>query len=172
VPCFKGDKLPGEKHVEMDRQLEGQQDGLNQMTVQEYLDGRDAYMVEGRGDPAVARSARAKYHADLQEKLKIKYQRSGMDAVDAELHATANATEQMKALAALHNPDQVAGGANVIRDFGDRQVNSTIGGQWASPLKGGRPQVSRIQLLDNAAREIPVAQRATTLMNVKLHRCP
>jgi len=171
VPCFKGDKLPGAKHAEMDRQLGGQQAGLNEMTVQEYLDGRDAYMVEGRGDPAVAREARAKHQAKLRNDLARQYQGSGMSVVEAEKRAMTEAAEQMKTLAALHNPDQVAAGANVIRDFGDRQVNSTIGGQWASPLKGGRPQVSRVQLLDNAARDIPIAQRASTLMNVRLHRC-
>ncbi|WP_455885179.1 polymorphic toxin type 15 domain-containing protein, partial [Pseudomonas spelaei] len=38
----------------------------------------------------------------------------------------------MKKLAALHNPDLYSGGMDVIGDFGDRQVNSSIGAQWRS----------------------------------------
>ena len=67
----------------------------------------------------------------------------------------------MKALAALHNPDMIAGGQDVIRDFGDRSVNSRIGPQWRS----------RVGVLDRAAAEVPVTQRAHVKMNAKLERC-
>ena len=43
VPCFKADNLPATKTPEFERQLAGQQAGLNEMTVQEYLDGRTAF---------------------------------------------------------------------------------------------------------------------------------
>ena len=67
----------------------------------------------------------------------------------------------MRTLAALHNPDMVAGGTNVIADMGDRQVNSSIGSQWKE----------RVSDVDKAAAAVPPSERATTRMNVKMERC-
>lgn len=169
LPCFKADKLTPPMRSEMDRQLAGQQQGLNGMTVQEYLDGRAAYQVNGRGDPSVARTARTNYQADLNRQLQDQYIEEGATQAEAAQRASQESARAMSTLAALHNPDQVAGGANNITDFGDRTVNSTIGGQWASNV----PQVgqSRVQSLDAAARTVPVAERSTTMMNAKLERC-
>ena len=38
VECFKADKLPASKIGEFERQLKGQEDGLNRLTVDEYLE--------------------------------------------------------------------------------------------------------------------------------------
>ena len=38
VACFKADKLSASKHGEFERQLKGQQDGLNRLTVEEFLE--------------------------------------------------------------------------------------------------------------------------------------
>jgi hypothetical protein len=162
LPCFKPEQLPASKMAEMDRQLVGQEAGLNKMTVQEYLDGRDAYKLNGRGDPAVAREARAQYQDRLEQNLI----RQGMDPDDA----AEEASKAMNTLAALHNPDQVAGGANVIGDFGDSEVNSTIGRNWSRNI----PELgkSRIQVLDEAANAVPAGARSTTLMNARLQKCP
>jgi len=67
----------------------------------------------------------------------------------------------MASLAALHNPDLIAGGKDVISDFGDRQVNSSIGPQWKT----------KIENLKNAAEAVPEASRGKTLINVNLHKC-
>jgi hypothetical protein len=69
----------------------------------------------------------------------------------------------MRTLAALHNPDMVAGGKDAIRGFGNRNINSRIGAQW----KKGQ----RLTELDKAANNIPPALRASTRMNAKLERC-
>ena len=71
VPCFKknakGDPL------EYDRQLKGQQKGLNDMTAKEYLDGRKAYT----GDRASTTAVREKYEKNLvldaYKEFKFKY---------------------------------------------------------------------------------------------------
>lgn len=169
LPCFKGSKLPGNMTGEMDRQLAGQQQGLNNMTVQEYLDGRTAYQANGRGDPSVARTARSNYQDKLTTELENNYREAGETTARATELANSDAAQTMSTLAALHNPDQVAGGANAITDFGGKTVNSTIGGQWASNV----PDVSqsRVAILDAAARGVPAAERSTTLMKVKLERC-
>ena len=169
LPCFKGNKLAPPMQSEMDRQLAGQQAGLNEMTVQEYLDGRAAYQANGRGDPSVARDARGAYESDLTEQYKENYTNAGLGPAAAQQRARADAANAMSTLAALHNPDQVAGGENVIGDFGDRTVNSTIGGQWATNVKGMGQ--SRVAMLDAAARQVPAAQRSSTMMNAKLERC-
>ncbi|WP_259642423.1 polymorphic toxin type 15 domain-containing protein, partial [Pseudomonas savastanoi] len=64
-------------------------------------------------------------------------------------------------LAALHNPDIIAGGKDVINDLGDRRINSSIGPQWPS----------RIGELDRAANLVPNELRNATKINAKLERC-
>ena len=161
VPCFKSEGLPTGKAAEMERQLAGQQAGLNNMTTQEYLEGREKFTDFGRGSRKPAADARATYESDLTRKLEKQYLDSGISPIEAERQAVVSAADRMKALAALHNPDMVAGGTNAITDMGDRQVNSSIGSQW----KG------RVSDLDKAAVAVPANERATTKMNVKLERC-
>ena len=167
VPCFKSDGLPASKAAEMERQLAGQQTGLNNMTAQEYLDGRKAFADRkavtgsGRGSGQPAADARVAYEDELQGKLLDTYTKQGMSPVEAKKLAISDAAKQMTALAALHNPDMSVGGANVITDMGDRSVNSSIGSQW----KG------RVADLDTAASSVPANERATTRMNAKLERC-
>lgn len=167
VPCFKADGLPAAKHGEMERQLAGQQDGLNNMTVQEYLDGRDAFEAKklatgsGRGSGAPAARTRKAYEADLRERLAHQYANEGMKPALAEKQAAIDAAARMKTLAALHTPDMKAAGKNVTTDVGDSQVNSSIGSQWKS----------RVGALDEAANAVPPAARATTRMNAVLERC-
>jgi hypothetical protein len=68
----------------------------------------------------------------------------------------------MKTLNALHNPDLVAGGKDVIFGFGDASVNKSIGAQWNLN--------SRLQELDRAAQAMPESVRGTK-MNANLQRC-
>ena len=69
VPCFKADGLPAGKAAEMERQLAGQQAGLNNMTAQEYLDGRKQFTDVGRGSGKPAVDARAAYEKKVREEL-------------------------------------------------------------------------------------------------------
>jgi len=71
------------------------------------------------------------------------------------------AAEKMTTLAALHNPDMVAAGKDVVSDFGDSNINSRIGAQWRS----------RVGALDEAAQKVPEAARGSVKMNAKLVRC-
>lgn len=167
VPCFKSDGLPASKATEMERQLAGQQAGLNNMTVQEYLDGRKAFADKkaatgsGRGSGKPAADARVAYESQLNRELTDKYIDAGKSQAEAERLAAKESADQMKTLAALHNPDMYAGGDNVISDMGDRSVNSSIGSQW----KG------RVSDLDAAAQAVPASERTTTRMNTRLERC-
>lgn len=55
VECFKADKMPASKIGEFERQLKGQEDGLNRLTVEEYL-GNIANTV--KRDAMAAKKAR------------------------------------------------------------------------------------------------------------------
>lgn len=163
VPCFKTNGLPQGKVQEFDRQLAGQELGINSMTVDEYLKGRVAFdSKQSVRDPNIARQARAEYQEELTKKLVSQYQKKGLLPRAAEEKALQDAIGKMKALAALHNPDMVAAGKDKISDFGDRNVNSRIGAQWN---KG-----ARLAELDRAASDVPAALR-NSKMNAKLERC-
>ncbi|WP_366920050.1 polymorphic toxin type 15 domain-containing protein [Burkholderia cepacia] len=55
----------------------------------------------------------------------------------------------------------IAGGKDVVTTMGDRGVNSSIGSQWKD----------RVAELDEAAKNVPEAERGGTKMNAKLKRC-
>lgn len=157
VACFKADKLPASKHGEFERQLKGQQDGLNRLTVEEFL-ANVANPV--KRNPAQAKQARKRLLRDLElrnreELLEI------MSPREAKIIAAQRAKETMSTLAALHNPDLIAGGKDVISDFGDKQVNSTIGPQWRS----------KVEKLKRAVENAPKTVGKPTFLNVKLHKC-
>ncbi len=164
VPCFKTNGLPQGSVPEFDRQLAGQEAGINRMTVEEYINGRDAFDTgKSVRDPKLAKEARSYYQETLKIHLMDDYRGQGFSPIEAEEKAIAEAAGKMKTLAALHNPDMVAGGKDVISDFGNRNINSRIGAQW----KKGK----RLTELDNAANHVPAATRSSTKMNAQLERC-
>jgi hypothetical protein len=64
----------------------------------------------------------------------------------------------MERLAALHEPDLVAGGRDWITRLGSRYINSSIGAQW-------RTNVSQIE---TAVSVIPIADKPRFRINVSL----
>lgn len=163
VPCFKTNGLPQGGVPEFDRQLAGQEAGINSMTVAEYIKGREAFTAgTSVRDPNVARNARVGYQNLLQKDALDSLREKGMSFSDAKVESAAIAADKMKTLAALHNPDMVAAGKDKIGDFGDRNINSRIGAQWN---KG-----QRLVELDRAANAVPEAMRGNK-MNAKLERC-
>ncbi|WP_313159958.1 polymorphic toxin type 15 domain-containing protein [Stenotrophomonas sp.] len=64
LPCFTPHKLPASKYPEMDRQLKGQEQGLNDMSVEEYIKAREAFDPKNR-DRSVAADARAKFSSKV-----------------------------------------------------------------------------------------------------------
>lgn len=144
---------------EFTQQLADQEAGLNSMTVDEYLRNREAYKQNGRSADSVkyqnnaraeAISARVEHNLD-----------SGMD-YDA---AVAEANAWAKDKAALHGPDQIAGGdpSNII-GLGDSGINSSIGSQWKAK---GRIGVLDQYVQDLASKLTP-EEMLTTFLNVEL----
>lgn len=171
MPCtrlgFSPQRLPPSKLDELDRQLAGQQEGLNALTVAQYLCARQRFDPAER-DPQVARRARVSWRDKLmQARTGALRERGGGDEAAMASLARVQVEQQMRSLHALHNPDRVAGGHDVIADFGDGQVNSTIGRQWNLKRRG---EPSRVQQLDRAAAGVPFAYREVTRMNGLLVR--
>jgi len=122
-------------------------------------------------DPNIARAARAAQEGRLKTKFALQLREQGWSTLDARTRAAEMAADQMKTLAALHNPDMVAGGRDVIAGFGDRSINSRIGAQWKALTGEPGAKSTRLAELDKAAERVPESLRVTTKMNAKLERC-
>jgi hypothetical protein len=168
VKCFK--KNPKGDPAEYDRQLADQEKGLNDLTVKEYMEGRKRYSEIGReGTGAAQKAAREKYSKELQAQFEKKLGEDGIFGEAATKKAAAMTAERMKTLAALHNPDMIAGGKDIVTSMGDKGVNSSIGSQWKNGVDElGR---TRVTALDDAAKTVPESARASTKMNATLRRC-
>lgn len=162
VPCFNARNLHDSKIPEFDRQLGGQERGLNDLTVDEYLRGREAFKAGDKvRDPGVAKRARENLARDLTQEITLELRSKEFSHREAHTLAMALTKEKMNTLAALHNPDLFAGGKDVISDFGDRSVNASIGAQWRQRIDG----------LDAVASKVDLNSRATSSVNAKLERC-
>jgi hypothetical protein len=137
--CYKKYNLAAYK-----AQVKGQETGMKALTVQEFLDNRARYEKEGRSEEGSAEQERlrAKWRKKLTDEGKSKKE---IDAV-------------MDALAALHEPDQIAGGTPVCEELGDRRINSSIGSQWKS----------KIGTIQAAAEKVAAKMRKKWKMNVEL----
>ncbi|WP_253257080.1 polymorphic toxin type 15 domain-containing protein, partial [Pseudoalteromonas sp. GCY] len=174
VPCFK--KNAKGTAVEYDRQLKGQMDGLNSMTVKQYLENRDAYKKIGRkGTGKAQKAAREKFKKKLIDKYKLELQESGeYFGEEAVRKAEELAKRDMKTLNALHNPDMIAGGLDEVVDLGDASVNQSIGARWNKKGfddSGKKTTLSRVELMDNEAEKALKALGPDAKLNMNLHRC-
>lgn len=116
---------------EFNRQVKGQEDGLNNLTIGEFLRNRKRYEENKRDTkeaPGAQQRAREEARADKIAELR----KGGMSREDAE-----NAADKwLETQDALHDPDQVAGGnPNHVTGMGDKNVNRSIGGQWDTRAK-------------------------------------
>lgn len=170
MPClelrFSAQRLPASKLAELDRQLAGQQAGLNALTVDEYLQARQQYHARLRSR-SVARNARVAWRSRLIEQRTAALRAQGMDEAAAQAAATIDVARCMQGQHALHNPDLIAGGRDVIADFGDGDVNATIGRQW-NRRRGDTP--AQVEQLDAAACQVPETTRCQVHMNGRLQR--
>ena len=148
---------PKHREEEFSRQLADQQNGMNELTVQEYLDNRERYIAEGRtleGNIA-QRVARENAFSDKYNELI----ESGLSRSEAKLKAQ----EWLDTLAALHNPDQIAGGyPDKIGGMGDTGVNSSIGIQWRYRIDYVDEQIQAM------AKTMSPEQLQSTYLNVRL----
>lgn len=142
---------------EFARQLKDQEKGMNELTVYEYQQNRKRFIDEGRAIEGNAAQQAAREKA-LSKKIEELFE-SGMSWEEAE----EKAASWLKTQAALHNPDQIAGGNPLhIGSLGDKRINSSLGSQWRY----------RIDIVDEQIKELEksltLEQRKNTYLNVKL----
>ncbi|WP_308012630.1 MULTISPECIES: polymorphic toxin type 15 domain-containing protein [Metabacillus] len=142
---------------EFAKQLRDQEKGMNELTVDEYLKNRQRYIDEGRAIEGNAAQQAAREKA-LNKKIEELFE-SGMSWGEAE----EKANSWLKTQAALHNPDQIAGGNPLhIGGMGDKRINSSIGAQWKYRIDIVDEQIGEL------AKKMTPEQRKNTYLNVKL----
>jgi filamentous hemagglutinin len=114
-------------------QVKGQETALNKLTADQYKAARDAFNNNGR-NPNSAKEQRQVHkdlEADIAKNLFDQYTtKRGMEPDAALKLAKKDAAKIRKSqkLAALHEPDNIAGGFfGVPEDVGKSNVNSAIG---------------------------------------------
>lgn len=169
--CFKpGDDLkkgwkgdPNKLEKEFYEQLKAQEKGINDLTVGEYLENRTKFEEIGRGNGAAQDAARKKLSLQMQDSIEAGLLKNKIAPPDAERMAAERTKEIMNSLAALHDPDMIAGGHDKIGGMGDKKVNSSIGSQWSKE--------GRVTEMDAAAKKALAEQGPDAKMNVTLERC-
>ncbi|PEF08795.1 hypothetical protein CON23_30545 [Bacillus thuringiensis] len=142
---------------EFARQLKDQEKGMNELTVHEYRENRNRFIDKGRAIEGNAYQQAARERA-LRDKIDELFEQ-GLTLKEAKTQAN----EWMKTQAALHNPDQVAGGRpEIIGGMGDKRVNFSIGSQWRTRIKIVDKQIEEI------VKNMTSEQLKNTYLNVKL----
>lgn len=182
--CFEpGDALkkkfkdnPQKMEKEFYKQLKAQEDGINKMTVGEYTQNRQILQdLSNQHGHAKAReiltqggkaqqAARTNLQEEISESIKDSLRKKGIVGKEANEIAKQQTETQMSQLAALHDPDIIAGGdPDGITRVANKNVNSSLGSQWA---KDGR-----VDGMDAAAKKAMAEGGPDAKMNVKLDRC-
>ncbi|KEO81841.1 hypothetical protein EL26_18550 [Tumebacillus flagellatus] len=143
---------------EFQRQLRDQEEGMNRLTVDEYLKNRERYLKEGRALEGNSAQQAARENAYLEKVSELR--RQGLSKAEAEKQAS----EWMDTQAALHNPDQIAGGDPLhIGGMGDKAINSSIGSQWKYRIDTIDEQVRKM------AETMTEFERQNTFLNIKFN---
>lgn len=155
---------PGMDRTEYRRQLKGQERGLNSQTVEQNIKNRNAFeqrkIETGNGrDIETSKKAQEITRQKALQKRIESNQAKGMSYSEAK----SESQSWIKKQAALHNPDQIAGGdpAKVSR-MGNKDINASIGSQWRKNVNVLKNDV------DNFAKGKSNEELANTKMNVKL----
>ncbi|HEX4604052.1 MAG TPA: polymorphic toxin type 15 domain-containing protein, partial [Candidatus Angelobacter sp.] len=140
-------------------QLSGQQSGLNKLQVDKWAGNRAAYVARaaagGSGRDPKGATAQKKFREQERTRLIAENIAAGMTPRQAEREVA----KFMKTQAALHDPDQIAGGdPTKIKKLGSKYINSSIGSQWKTNVAD----------LDTAVGKIAPARRPKLHMNVTL----
>ena len=146
--------------TEYRRQLKNQEDSLNKLTIQEYLDNIKEYKSNGRGTDAakLQKKVREKAFEDKVDELLELNPEKSIEEIELE------ASQWLKTQAALHNPDMSAGGSPLdVTRVGDARINSSIGSQW----RNGNAELLETQIRDSI-KNIAPKDYTTTFLNVKL----
>ena len=148
---------PADK-AEYIRQLKNQEEALNNLTIQEYLDNIENYKINGRGSESAKVQKQIRKDA-LNSKIE-ELRNSGMSYSEAKKQAE----KWLSTQAVLHNPDMIAGGNPFsVTGVGEARINSSIGSQWGN----GKAKFLEMQIRESI-KSIDSKAYTTTFLNVKL----
>ena len=151
---------------DMSKQLQGQQDAINNMSAKDFDDARAAYRANKRNPLAKAHQEdlRDERLGDIQMSIAQRLRKT-MSRTEAKNIAEQRALQIMSTMAALHEPDMVVGGYNTpgTKRIGRADINFSIGASWN---KSGRAQ----SLYDSASLAVKNG-KGDELMNARLEVC-
>ncbi|CAN7554952.1 polymorphic toxin type 15 domain-containing protein [Agrobacterium tumefaciens] len=166
IDCFKPPKGSTPDEIkEFKRQLEEQQDAINNIPPDQLIKNMDTYEKIGRGatDAADRAAARSKW---LRNKIEDLMESNGELTESA---AKSAAQKELKTMDVIHTPDLSAGGTGEFstKDGGlaPRSANRSIGSQWS---KAGDSGKTRLQQLKEHAEK---ARQKGEKSNTKLKLC-
>lgn len=145
---------------EFRRQLKAQERGLNKQSVAENMENRQNYQLRkeetgnGRSPESYMAQQRVREKA-IAQRIESN-QNKGLSYGEAKKEAD----EWIQKQAALHDPDQIAGGNPLkVSKMGDRNINSSIGSQWSS----------RVSQLEDAANRFAKNYLKEELRQIKMN---
>lgn len=139
-------------------QVQDQEDGLNNLSVKDYLDNYSDRFEFGRSSEGT--KMQNQYNDGLKESLIYDKMQEGKSFEQAEKESSA----EMFNKAALHSPDQAAGGnPMVIAAKGDASVNSALGSLW-----GHGRAAELYDRVNEMSKNMSDEEKANTYLNVRL----
>jgi hypothetical protein len=127
--CFE--LPPGADEDEFRKQLKEQQDELNKLSPDEYLNRRNIFQQNGRLNDGTDRAkARREWRRNEEQLVRDRLLGQGWLPEEAATEAAQQVGELMKGLDATHALDWIAGGDGTISGLGGSTENQAIGRQW------------------------------------------
>jgi uncharacterized protein DUF4157/putative RNase toxin 15 of polymorphic toxin system len=149
---------------EFNTQVKGQETGLNALKLNAWETNVRAYEKlkeeTGSGRSPEGAKKQEEFREKERKKLIAKEIKAGVSPKKAE----ANVDKIMKGLAALHDPDQIAGGDPAeIKRLGNRRINSSLGSQWKNKA------AAFIKTIRDTVKGFAKKLLAKLYLNSKLH---
>ncbi|EPJ0730610.1 polymorphic toxin type 15 domain-containing protein [Morganella morganii] len=151
------------------------------MSAKEFSLARKAYKKEGRNKTSekMQEEYRERRSVEIQDSIAESLISQGASPLDVKKRAAKRTQEIMNNMAALHEPDMVAGGWHDPKPsgLGNTKVNSSIGGTWPRKVDvvdevTGKPiKESRISSMEKTANEAIKNGQSNAKMNVELEVC-
>jgi len=163
VPVVTVDFKINPEHIsfksEFEKQLKDQESGLNSLKLNDWEANVRRYAKEGRSEEG-SKKQREFRETERENRINKAIKNEGLSRKQAEKKVD----KEMKGLAALHDPDQIAGGEPTeIKRLGNRRVNFSIGAQW----KTKAPKM--IKEIRSRVKDIAKKIRSKLYLNVKLN---
>ena len=139
-------------------QVKGQETGLNSLKLTDWESNVRRYAKEGRSEEG-SQKQREFREAERERRINAAIKDDKLTRSQAEKRVDI----ELKGLAALHDPDQIAGGDPTdVNRLGSRRVNSSIGSQWRTKAP------VMIQEIKSRVKDMAKTTRAKLHLNVQL----